>query len=441
MKKLLLLSAFLLISSSWAMAQTAATPPGGLSEIQAYSIFYENYKNQSYQGAIKFGRWIWQGMPEKIKGYSKFSLKKNMGRLITAYDSLGSKAQDPSVKEAYIDTALTIYGKLFDKYNDESDHFDWYISRGRLYQSHTDFIDDAKTKASDNYLKAYQIDPEKFTKNGQGYYMQVMLQELVSEGKKDQSLDIMKTSEQYASTKLKDYYDKLRNQLFDSPKERISFLEGQLADNPKNEKVLKQLRDLYEGQQMTDKAQKVSKKLYDIDPSYENVMGIADFAISNANYDMAVKYLKEAIGKTDKAKQKAQVALKISDAYMNQDQLQSARKYARQAINYNSDWGEPYIQIADIYAQAVSQCTSNRKMTKDDKTVYWLVLDYLDKAKQVDPNTANEVSRKYKSYKPVTPSTEEKFFWSPPLKKGDKFKIDSSLKKCYSWIDETTTVR
>jgi len=443
MKKLLLLSAFLFISSSWSIAQTTGKgePPSGMSEIQAYSIFLENYKNESFETALKFGRWMWEGMPETIKGYSKFDLKKNLDRLISCYQGMAKSVQDPSVKKAYIDTALTIYDKLFEKYSDKSDQFEWHVSRGRMYQNNTDFLDNGMEKAAQDYLQAFKMDPEKFTKDGKGYYMQIMLQQLVSEGKKDQSLAIIKKSDPYASSKLQDYFDKIRNQLFSSPKERIAFLESQRKENPNDEKVLKQLRDLYEGQQMVDKAREVSKKLYEIDPSYENIMGIANFAIGNANYDMAIKYLKEAIKKTDDAKQKSKVALKISNAYLNKEQLQSARRYAREAIKYNSDWGEPYVQIADIYAQAVSQCTNNRKMTKDDKVVYWLVLDYLDKAKSVDPNTANEVSRKYKSYKPVTPTTEEKFFWSPPLKKGDEIKVDSSLKKCYGWINEKTTVR
>ncbi|MGD8427973.1 MAG: hypothetical protein PVH63_10085, partial [Balneolaceae bacterium] len=257
----------------------------------------------------------------------------------------------------------------------------------------------------------------------------------------DQSLAIIKQADPYASAKLQSYFDKVRNQLFDSPEERITFLEGQLKDNPNDEKVLKQLGDLYQDQEMIDKARKVSQMLYKLNPSYENVMALADFAISNANYDMAIKYLKEASQKADQAKQKGDIALKISNAYLNKEELQSARKYANQAANYRPDWGEPYIKIADIYAQTVSQCTNNRKMTRQDKVVYWLVLDYLDKAKRVDPNVANEVSRKYQAYEPVTPTTEEKFFWQPPLKTGDKFKIDSSLMKCYGWINETTTVR
>ena len=70
MKKLLLLSAFILFSSSWTMAQSSHEPPSGMSEIQAYSIFYENYKSESYESSLQFGRWIWKGMPETIKGYS-----------------------------------------------------------------------------------------------------------------------------------------------------------------------------------------------------------------------------------------------------------------------------------------------------------------------------------------------------------------------------------
>lgn len=441
MKKLLVI-AFLVLSSNVTMAQQSVEPPSGMSEIQAYSIFLENYKSDSYESAIQFGRWIWKGMPETIKGYSRFDLKTNLNRLITAYSEVAKKKQDPSVKEAYVDTALTIYKKMFQKYpNAKSDHYDWYISRGRLYQTHSSVIDNAAVKASQDYYKAFQIKPKEFTNFGDGYYIRVMLQEMIGQGKKDQALAVMKKAEQYASDKLKNAFNNLRNQLFDSPKERITFLEGRLKENPKNVEVLKSLRDLYREQEMTQKAREVSQKLYELNPSYENTMAIANFAVSNANYDKAIKFLKEALDKASTDKQRAEISLKISNAYLNKGQLQSARRFARSATDYDSDWGAPYIQIADIYARAVNQCTNNRKMDRKDKTVYWLVLDYLDKAKKVDPNTANEVKRKYQAYQPVTPTTEEKFFWQPPLKEGDKFKIDASLRECYGWINETTTVR
>lgn len=445
MKKLILLSAFILFSSSLSLAQTeqgSAEPPSGMSEIQAYSIFLENYKSESYESAIQFGRWMWKAMPEKIKGYSRFDLKRNLERLVKAYSGLADKTQDPSLKEAYVDTALLIFDKTFKKFpDDETNTYDWYITRGRLYQTHSNVIDNSSQKAAEDYLKAYNLKPKEFTKYGDGYYMQVLVQNLVNAGEKDKALSIIKEAEPHASSKLKKYFNNVRNKLFDSPKERIAFLESRLKGNPKDEEILTQLRDLYEQEDMSQKASEISQKLYTINPSYENIMAIAEGAISNANYDQAIKYLKEAMDKAKDDQQKAEISLKISNAYLNKEQLQEAHEFATQAADYDKDWGKPYIQIADIYAQAVSQCTNNRKMDRKDKTVYWLVLDYLDKAKQVDSSTASEVERKYKSYKPVTPSTEEKFFWKPPLNKGDEFKIDSDLRKCYGWINETTTVR
>lgn len=445
MKKLLLLFAFILLGSSWSFAQTEQTsvqPPSGLSEIEAYSIFYENYRTESYESAIKFGRWIWKGMPETIDGYPRFELKKNLERLVTAYSEAAKSKKDPALKEAYVDTALIIFDKALQKFPDDKlNLYDWYIMRGRLYQTHSSYVDSASMKAAKDYFKAFKINPKEFTNFGDGYYMKVMLQEFVGAGKKDQALSIMKQAEQYASESLQSFFNEQRNKLFDSPEEQMAFLERRLKEQPKNEKLLNQLRNLYKEQDMMQKASEISDRLYKVKPNFDNTMAMANDAISNANYDMAIKYLKEAMNKASTDKQKAEIALKLSEAYLNKGSLETARKYARQAADLNPEWGEPYVKMADIYAEAVNQCTNNRKLDEKDKAVYWLVLDMLDKAKQVDPTVASQVDRKYQAYKPVTPTTEEKFFWSPPLKKGDSFKIDSSLRKCYGWINETTTVR
>lgn len=445
MKKLLLLvSAFILFGSSWALGQSetaSASPPSGMSEVEAYSIYYENYRDDSYEGAIRFGRWIWKGMPESIEGYPRFDLKRQVGRLVTSYSKVAENKQDPSLKEAYVDTALMIFDKAFEKFTDENTRYDWYIRRGRLYQTHSSVLDNASLKAAEDYANAFKVNPEEFTTFGQGYYIKVLLQEYAGAGKKDEALAIMKQAEQHANEDLKSFFNDMRGKLFDSPKEQITFLEGRLEENPKNEEILNELRTLYQEQEMMQKATELSKRLYEVNPNYENTIAVAEDAISNANYNTAIKYLKEALDKASDDQQRAELALKISNAYMNSERLQQAREFANQAADYDSEWGKPYVKIADIYAQAVSQCTNNRKMDRKDKVVYWLVLDYLDQAKRIDPNTANEVERKYKPYSDVTPTAEEKFFWDPPLEEGDEFTIDSSLRDCYGWINETTTVR
>ncbi|MGM0546221.1 MAG: tetratricopeptide repeat protein [Bacteroidota bacterium] len=447
MKKLLLLSALVLLSSSWTFAQSeqaSAEPPGGMSEIQAYSIFYENYKSDSYEEAIKFGRWMWQSMPETIEGYSRFDLKRNLGRLVTAYNEVAQKEDDPSLQEAYVDTALMIYDKAFDKFSDDDEaKFGWYINRGRLLHTHSDIVDNASIKAAEDYYEAFKLNPEKLVERGDGYYIQRLLKDFADEGRKDEALQVIQDAEQFASDKLLDSFSEIRGDLFDSPEERIEFLEGELEDNPEDEEILTQLRDVYEGEDMSSEAREVGEKLYELNPTFDNIMAVAEAAQSNANYNNAIKYYKEALDKAEDDAQKGEIALEISDAYLNKDEVQEARDFARQAIDFRGDWGAPYIQIADVYARTVNNCTDeeDRDLTPEDKAVYWLVLDYLDKAKEVDSDAANEVERKYESYEPVIPSKSEKFFWKPPLEEGEEFAVDSSLMECYAWIDETTTVR
>jgi len=64
----------------------------------------------------------------------------------------------------------------------------------------------------------------------------------------------------------------------------------------------------------------------------------------------------------------------------------------------------------------------------------------LNKAKRVDPSVANSVDRQFSTYEEVTPNSEDKFF-TLDLKNGDSITIDGSLMSCYSFINETTTVR
>lgn len=444
MKRLLIILGFALIGASAANSQDSQVePPGGLSPIEAYSVYLTNYQNDDYKGAIEYGRWIWQGMPHSIQGHSRFSLETNLNRLIRSYRNLAQNITDPSVRSAYVDTALMIFDKAITEFQDseEVDLFEWHFDKGRFIQENSDFIDNATTKAAAEYQEAFEIDAERLTKSGEGYYVRVILQEMVTDEEKQQALDLIGQIESYAPEKLKSYFNEVRNRLFDTPEERIGFLKKQLEEDPENTELLKELRSIYRDQGMISEVRGINEQLYQINPSFENTRSLADVAIENANYDTAIKYLKEAFNKAPDNSEKARVALQLSEAYLNKENLQEARRFARQSIDLDSDWGRPYIQMATIYAQTVSQCTSERKMERKDKVVYWVVLDYLDRARSVDSSTANQVERLYKSYEPVTMTTEDKFYWDPPLEAGDNIEVDSNLGSCYDWINESTTVR
>lgn len=443
MKKLIAFVVLILITGTAVQAQNGGDikPPDGLDEISAYSLFYENYRNEQYEEALKYGRWMLKGMPRTIEGYSKFSLPTQLDRLITIYSEIGKTKTDPSLREAYVDTAVMIFDKAFNTFSEEEiDYYQWHITKGSFYRQNEDFIENAAQKQTAEYKKAFDLMPVKTTKAADGYYVKVMLQNLVDEGteeSKQEALAIIKKAEPDAPEALKDYFDNIRNEIFDSPEERMAFLKQQVKEEPENQEYLRQLRDLYQDEGNIKEAAKLSEKLYELDPSYQNASSLANVAIENANYDMAIKYLNEAKTKTDDKEKLKTIYLNLANAYLNKGQLQQARANARQAIDLDSDWGRAYILMADIYARAVSQCSDGRDLTRNDRAVYWLVIDYLNQAKNHDSSVSSVANSRLQSYRQVTPTKEDIFFMDN-WKEGQSIRIGEG---CYSWIGESTTVR
>ena len=151
------------------------------------------------------------------------------------------------------------------------------------------------------------------------------------------------------------------------------------------------------------------------------------------------KYFKEALEQSPDETETARIALEIADAYQNIDDLQAARQYARTAIDNDPENGDAYLRVSSIYAAAVSECSADRDLEREDRTVYWLVLDYLEQAKGVDPATQSTANQRIESYEVVIPSTEDKFFMG--WEEGEPFQIDEEIGECYAWINEETTVR
>jgi tetratricopeptide (TPR) repeat protein len=438
MKKYIAILAILFASSSEAFSQSE--PPFGMSEIQAYSIFYENYRTGNYDMALQFGKWMLEKKPMEISGVNRFSLPRQFERMINVYAEMSKQQSDPSLRSAYIDTALAIFDDAFATFDEGTiDHYTWYFNRGRFHQEHQSQIRGGMDKAYEDYLKAFELDPEKLTQAGDGYYIQIMLSNFVSQNEREKALEMIEIVEPFAGASLTRNIEEVRDGLFRDPEERIGFLESRLANNPGDEAIIKEIASIHEAQGNREKAIEYARKLYDISKTFENARRLADYAQSDAQYSVAIRYLREALDLTTDNTRKRNVNLEISETYQNMGDLRNARQFARAAIQLDRNWGQPYLRIATIYAAAVSQCTSGRQIERDDRVVYWLVLDYLDRARSADPSVANNVQRQYRTYEPVLPSSEDKFFrgWET----GDEMRIGSNISECYAWIDETTKVR
>ena len=438
MKTAAILLSILLGFSSISYGQ--AEPPYGMSELEAYSVFHDAYRSGDYELAVTFGEWMLEAKPRQIQGHGGFNLVRQFERFITIYTEKAQEESDPSAKSRLFEQALGVFdlaAETFDE--DEIDQFQWTYRKGRFYQENHSDLDGGIQNAYEYYERAYEMDPQRFAETSDGYYARVLLSRYVSQGERDKALAFIETVEGHAGSSLSQEIEEARNELFQDPEERIGFLEERLDDAEDREAALSELATLYDQVGDRDRAREIAEELYELNPNFENTRKLADLALSNAEYGQAVEYLREALELSPDESGRKNVALEISEAYQNLGELQSSREYARRAIDLDSSFGDAYMQIASIYAAVISRCTSGRSIDRDDRTVYWLVVDYLEQAKEADSSVTNRANRQIESYRPVMPSSEDKFFrgWED----GESFHIGGEIRECYAWIDETTTVR
>jgi len=430
----------LFVAGFSSVAQAQSEPPYGMSEIAAYSIFYDNYTQGDYDMALQFGRWMMEKKPRTIEGFGRFSLPTQYNRMRRIYTEKANNQTDPSLREAYLDSALFVFKDALETFSDEEiDKFEWKFNKGQFYQRHSSNIDGGMDRAREIYQELFEENPGRITEASDGYYVRLLLSNYVSSGDRERALNMIDIIEPIGGQDVQEAISEARNEIFSDPEERIEFLEGQLADSPDSEQILNELASIYEAQGMRDKAINTAERLYNVNPSFANTRKLADYAKADAQYELAGRYLKEALDKAPDNISKRNITLEIAENYQNMNNFQSARQFARQATTLDPNWGEPFLRIASIYASTISRCTSNRAMDRDDRRVYWLVMDYLDKAREADPSVASAVRRQYQTYEPVAPSTQDKFFRS--WETGDELRIDGSQHECYAWINETTRVR
>lgn len=442
MKKLLIVILAGFLAQDVAKAQNDPPPPLNMQPVQAWSVFTENFRNNMYDAALPFGRWLITYRPKSLEGFeAQYRGDRNFQRMIAIYNHLGDRNPDPIIKEAYADSALYLYDKVLELFTeDEIDRFRWQFDRARFIQTNSDKIEDGRSKAMHEYKDLYHQDPERLVEMADGYYILFIIREMIGDGQRDAALAMMEDSEQYISDPLiKSQYDDFRNSLFRNPTERIEWINSQLANNPGDINLKRELFDLYQRTNNHQMVREMSETLYEANPDFENTMRMADYAISNAEYNRAIRFLNEALQKTDDNKQRAEIHVSISDNYLNQRNLQRAREHARNAMRLNPSSGQPHLKMAEIYAQAVTDCSGGAALDRLDKAVYWLVVDYLQNARRVDNSVASFVQRQLPVYQNITPNAEERFYMN--WMEGETIRIDGSLKECYGWISETTTIR
>lgn len=424
------------------VAQGQSEPPSGMNELQAYSVFVDAYRSDDYEMAMNYGEWIIEAAPKEIEGYDQFELERQFDRMISIYGGAAEEEEDPSLQTEYLEKAAGVFDKAEDTFSEEEiDEYEWELKEGRFYHENRENMDASMDDAIRHYFNAFELDAERFTQESDGFYAEVLLTELAREGERDRAFQMIENIEEMASGQLQSTIDDVRESLFESPEERIEYYESQLgdADDTEKEEILNSLVDLYGDVGSEEKAKEAAVELYGINGNLENTRAVAEISISAGNYSEAVEYLLEAEELAESDEVRFEISLELAESYQQLEEFENAREYAQQAIDLNEDSGEAYLRMASVYAGTVSSCVDGSKLEREDRAVYWLVLDYLDEARAADSSVESEAQNREESYREAMPSDEDKFFseWEA----GQSFQIDGDLKGCYAWINEATTVR
>lgn len=397
------------------------------------TMYRESYKQRDYDAAIKSWRVVYNVCPK--------ATKRTYVDGATMYKFFVKKQRDPMAKLPLIDTLMKVYDARIINFNEKG------VVLGKKGNDLISLNPDAIKESYDILTESMNLLKEKthpqviFNRYNTAY-------ELFMEGEVGadlmvnlyiESIDFLNI--QLAKAKkprnievaIENIEKKFMACGAADCKTLIEIFTPKLAENPTNVDLLKKITTLLtinecEGSDLFAKA---SESLYKIKPSATAAENLAKLFQKSGEYDKAAEYYTKAFElETDNVK-KAKYYVTLGNIYFTFKQKpQEAREYARKALQLNSANGEAYILIGLIYTTATNYGTN----PVEKNSVYWLAVDYFNKAKKTDQSVSDKANEYIKKYKVFYPTVTDIFFYFPDSKEGDSFKIGS-------WINETTTIR
>ncbi len=431
------LAALLLVATvhSPVFAQECTEPPDANEQAMNYSLYYESYKNKDYASALPYLKWILKCAPG-FAGPGKVD-DRNFDRVVKLYEGLAEEAADAETRRAMLDTSLYYFDTAVPTLKDISADFsetEWTLNKGRFIQKHAEHLPELQENVGGIYRQVYDAEPDMLSPRS--YYINVIVTDLARKEMKEEAVAFLEDVESRFSddAETMQIVDTWRNQLFDDPYERMEFLEAQLEKNPQDVDLIGELVTIYKDLEERDKLFGMLERSMELSPSAKIFMEVGVMNLDDGEASAAIGYFERALEQPDAERYARDINYNLGIAAQQLEQYQRARTYYRRALQEDASFGRAIKAIGDLYASAIRECGAN--MDRNDRAVYWLVVDYMERARQADSSLNATINNAIRTYRPLFPSAEDLFFegWKP----GDTYSVNQG---CYSWINETTKVR
>jgi len=394
-----------------------------------YSLYYEDFKNENWESAVENLRWMLVNAP----GFPRNN-DRNFERATEIYLQIGLLKEDEQLRRAYLDSALIIFDTAvttLQGIDAEVDEFEWTLEKGKFIQENADDLPDLQDQVAAQYLAAYQLDPGRI----QAYYLNYIIADYVRAESKDLAVTFLEEleAERGSEPEIIQLLDQWRASLFTSPQERYDFIAGKLEQTPDDAELILEKFELAMDLEYRDDVYELADRVLELEPTEKTYRLVGKMKLDDGEAQEAYDLFEQALELAETPEARRDIYFNMGIAQQQMGRLSRARTHFRQSIREDDTFGQAYMAIGDLYVTAVAECGS---FEREDRAVYWLVTDFYDRARSIDPSVAAAAQRKSRQYRAYYPDQEALFFkgWTP----GQRYEIDYG---CYEWIGESTTVK
>ena len=176
----------------------------------------------------------------------------------------------------------------------------------------------------------------------------------------------------------------------------------------------------------------IAEKYYEMKPSSETAMFLAQAFQNKGDYAKAQTYLNEALAVEQDAAERQKLLVRIALVGLVANDIPNAASAARQARDLNPEDGVPYFVLAQCYASSAAACGGFA-----GQATFWAAYDTMAKAVELLPSDSEYLEHAKTSlsaFRNRFPSSEECFF--NELQEGARYTVN-----CGTAAGVSTTVR
>ena len=439
--KIMIVAVLMTVMAFGAKAQKwGATPEDSVRNLTNYSLYVESYKQKNYIDAYTPWKALIHDLPNRhkndyIQGATILKHNINAAKTVGKRDSLINELL------ALYDQRTQYFGEKASNLARKAYDLEMFKKKKALkeyYGYYAEAIAEDGASLDGSYVYKYFDATVDYVLAGFGDSTLVVDNYDIASDLLDAELKAELQKEQAGKrNRVADFRKYIANveasfSPFASCDQLVKIYSKKFKENPNDTNMLRKITNIMMKKGCTDQSLffEATEKLYALDPSPITAMRMGQMCVSKEKWAEAIKYLNEAAKSMEEDKDQYKANILLGLAYGGQGSYSAARNAFYAAAKIDPTTGEPYLQIAQLYARGAHAVPDGM----NGHSAYWAAVDKAVRAKNVDQSestveAANKLISLYSAYFPK----QDKAF--------ELDIIDGSSYTVPGWIGETTSVR